>query len=110
MVKKKLTKLKKIFSYRTSGPISTKLSKKHPLVKGIQVCSNEGATPSKKGDNWELIEINGQFLKIFSISNELISIKPGTMHPWVKEIQFLFSNESPQPFSSVDNYRIAKVH
>ena len=30
----------KIFS-RTTGPISTKLGTKHPLVKGIQVYSNE---------------------------------------------------------------------
>ena len=30
---------------RTMGPISTKLSKKHPLVKRIWVCSNGKATP-----------------------------------------------------------------
>ena len=30
------------FYSRTSEPISTKLGTKHPLVKGIQVCSNEG--------------------------------------------------------------------
>ena len=27
---------------QTTGPISTKHSTKHPWVKGIQVCSNEG--------------------------------------------------------------------
>ena len=32
----------KIFFSRTTGPISTKLGIKHPRVKGIQVCSNEG--------------------------------------------------------------------
>ena len=31
-----------IFFSRTTGPISTKLGTKHPWVKGIQVCSNEG--------------------------------------------------------------------
>ena len=31
----------KIFS-RTTEPISTKLDTKHPWIKGIQVCSNEG--------------------------------------------------------------------
>ena len=32
----------KIFFSRTTKPISTKLGTKHPWVKGIQVCSNEG--------------------------------------------------------------------
>ena len=32
-----------IFFYRTTGPISHKLSTKHPWVKGIQVCSNKGS-------------------------------------------------------------------
>ena len=32
----------KIFFSRTAGPISTNLGTKHPWVKGIQVCSNEG--------------------------------------------------------------------
>lgn len=33
-----------IFS-RTTGPISTKISTKHPWVKGSQVCSDEGPCP-----------------------------------------------------------------
>ena len=40
---------RKLFTFsssfsRTTGPISTKLSKRHPWVEGIQVCSNEGPT------------------------------------------------------------------
>ena len=31
-----------IFSSRTTGPISTKLGAKHPLMKGILICSNKG--------------------------------------------------------------------
>ena len=42
-----------IFS-RTTGPISTKLGTKHPWVKGIQVCSNEGPHPFPRGDNYEI--------------------------------------------------------
>ena len=59
----------KIF-YRTTRPISTKLATKHPLVKGIQVYSNEGP----------------------------ISIKLGTNHPLVEGIQ-VYSNEGPNPIS-----------
>ena len=53
--------LLKIFFYRTTGPISTKLGTKCPLVKGIQVCTNEGSCPTQKGDNWEMIIIKTVF-------------------------------------------------
>ena len=36
-----------VFFSRTSGPISIKLGTKHPLVKGIQICLNEGPRISK---------------------------------------------------------------
>ena len=42
-----------IFS-RTTGSISTKLGTKHPWVKGIQVCSNEGPHPFPREDNYEI--------------------------------------------------------
>ena len=35
----------KIFFSRTSGLISRRLGTKHPWVKRIQVCSNEGPSP-----------------------------------------------------------------
>ena len=47
----------KIFFSRTTEPISTKLGTKYPLVKGIQVCSNEWSRPAERGDNWEIIKI-----------------------------------------------------
>ena len=43
----------KIFFYRTPGLISIKLSKKHPWVKRIWVCSNGKATHFH--NNWERI-------------------------------------------------------
>jgi hypothetical protein len=51
--KQKYTKkFQKIFS-RTTGPISIKLGTNHPWVKGIPVCSNEGADPLQRGDNYK---------------------------------------------------------
>ena len=43
----------KIFS-RTSAPFSTKLSAKHPWMKGmgIQVCANEGPSFSKEKNDY----------------------------------------------------------
>ena len=38
--------------------MSTKLGTKHPWVKGIQVCSNEGPHPFLRGDNNEVEEIH----------------------------------------------------
>jgi hypothetical protein len=39
------------FFSRTTGPISTKLGRKHLLVKGIQVSSNDDDRPFPMGDN-----------------------------------------------------------
>ena len=47
-----------IFFSRTTGPISTKLGTKHPWVKGIQVCSNEGPRPFPRGDDYEIVKIH----------------------------------------------------
>jgi hypothetical protein len=47
----------KIFS-RTTGPVLTRLSKNHPWVEGIQVCLNEGDSPSSRGDNSERVKIH----------------------------------------------------
>ena len=48
----------KIFFSRTTELISTKLGTKHPCVKGIQVCSNEGPRPFSRGDNCEIAKID----------------------------------------------------
>ena len=73
-----------IFS-RTTGPISTKLGTKHPQVKGIQVCSNEGPHLFPRGDNYEIAKYIDKIKKIlFSRTTGLISTKLDTKHPWVK--------------------------
>jgi hypothetical protein len=46
----------KIFFYRTTGPILTRLDTNYPLVKGIQVCSKKGDNPSPRGDNSERVK------------------------------------------------------
>ena len=100
----------KIFFYRTTGPISTKLNTKHPWVKGIQVCSNEGPHLFPRGHNYEIVKIHWRNLKIFfSRTTGPISTQFGTKHPWVKEIQ-VCSNEEPinsqliMFFSSLNQY------
>jgi hypothetical protein len=47
----------KIFS-RTTGLILTRLGKNHPWVKGIQVCSKEGDSPSPRGDNSQRVKMH----------------------------------------------------
>ena len=49
-----------------AGQISTVLTTKHPWVKGIQVCWNEGSRPFPRGDNYEIVKIHWQNLKTFS--------------------------------------------
>jgi hypothetical protein len=48
----------KIFFSRTTRPILTRFCTNHPWVKGIQVCSKEGDSPSIKGDNSERVKIH----------------------------------------------------
>ena len=40
------------------GPISTKPGTKHPWVKGIQVCLNEGPCPFPRANNYEIAKIH----------------------------------------------------
>jgi hypothetical protein len=47
-----------IFFSRTTGPFSTKLGRKHPWVKGIQVCSNDEHWSFPRGDNSENVKIH----------------------------------------------------
>ena len=46
-------------------PISTKLGTKHPWVKEIQVCSNEGPSPFRMGDNSEIAKNTLTKFKIY---------------------------------------------
>ena len=100
----------KIFFSRTTEPISTKLGTKHPWVKGIQVCSNEGSRHFPRGDNYEIVKIHWRNLKIFLFrTTGPISTKLAIKHPWVKGIQ-LCSNEEPHPFPRGNYYEIVKIH
>ena len=88
----------------------TKLSKKYPLVKWIQIGSNGGPHHFPGGDNYEIPKIHWWNLKIFcSRTIVLISIKPYTMHSWVREIQICL-NEGKVLFSRGDNYKIVKIY
>ena len=79
-------------------------------MKGIQVCSNEGPRPFPRGDNYEIVKIHWQNLKIFfSRTTGPILTKLGTKHHWVKGFQ-VCSNEGPCPFQREDNYEIVKIH
>jgi hypothetical protein len=60
-----------IFDFsRTTGPILTRLGTNHPWVKGIQVCSKEGDSPSPRGDNSERVKIQRIFLKNLLLQNQ----------------------------------------
>ena len=66
----------------------------------------------KGGDNWKIVKIHLELLKIFSRTTGLFSTKLGTKHPWVNMIHFyfIFSNEGSRPFQGVDNCKIEKWH
>ena len=75
----------KIFFTRTTGPISSKLSKKYSLVQGIQVCSNEDPNSFRRGNNFKTAKIHWRNLKIFfSRTTRPFSTKLGTQHPCLK--------------------------
>ena len=60
----------KLFFSRTTELISTKLGTKHPWMKGIQVCSNEGLCPFPRGDNYKIAKIYCRiFLKNLVLQN-----------------------------------------
>jgi hypothetical protein len=59
----------KIFS-RTTGPILIRLGTNYPWGEGIQVCSNEGDSPSPRGDNSERINIHNIFKNLL-LQNQL---------------------------------------
>ena len=91
----------------------TKHGTKHSwviVVKGIQVCSNEGPCPFPRGDNFEIAKIHWQNLKIFfSRTTWPISIENGIKHPWVKGIQ-ICSNEGPRLFPRGDNWEVLEIN
>ena len=97
------------FFSRTTGLILAKIGTKHSWVKGIQVCSNEGMFPFPRGDqNSKIVKIHKRNLKMYRTTRPTFS-KLGTMHPWVKGIQFCL-NEAPHHFPRGEIYEIAKIH
>ena len=92
----------KIFS-RTTATISTKLHTKHPLVKGIQVFQVKGYNLFQE----EMITKRRKYIdklnsKTFSRTDESISTKLGTRHPWAMVTQVCL-NEGPPSFPSGDD-------
>jgi hypothetical protein len=51
----------KIFFSRTTRPILTRLGTNHPWVKGIQVSSKEGDSPSPRGDDSKRVKMHWIF-------------------------------------------------
>jgi hypothetical protein len=60
------------------------------LGEGIQVCTDEGDSPSPREDNSKRVKIHWNFFKIFSRTSRSNSFKLGTNYPWVKGIQAFF--------------------
>ena len=56
-IKNTWTELKNHLFLQNELEISTKLGTKHPWVKRVQVCSNEGPPPFPRGNNYENAKI-----------------------------------------------------
>ena len=92
---------------RSTGLISTKLDTKHPWVKGILDYSNEGPLLFPRGDNYEIVKIHWQNIKIFFYrATGPISTKLNKKHPFGKENLSLFKREGF--FTLGDDNKIAK--
>jgi hypothetical protein len=79
-------------------------------VKGIQVCTNKGSGPLKRGDNHRNVKIGWGHLKIFSsLTTGPILTRLGTNHLWVKGIK-VCSKEGDSPSSRGDNSKRVKMH
>jgi hypothetical protein len=57
--------IEKIFFSRTSRPISIKLGRNHPWVKGILNCANKGPGPFQRGYNLKNSKMGLGYLKVF---------------------------------------------
>ena len=69
----------KIFSSRTTKPITIKLDTKHSWMKRIKICSFEGWRPFLRGDNYIKVKIHWRNLKVF-FSRNIGSIITKTWH------------------------------
>jgi hypothetical protein len=78
-------------------------------VKGIQVCSKKGVSPSPRGYNSERVKIHWKCVNIlFTRTSWPNSIKLGTNYPWVKGIQ-ICSNKGRSPLQKGDNHKNVKM-
>ena len=92
-----------LFFPRITESISMIVGTKHPWVKGIHLCSNEGPHPFLNKVNDENI-----FTKFQNLLKNNWLTKPGTTNSLVKGIQ-VCPNEGSLPFLK-DNYIIAILH
>jgi hypothetical protein len=56
---------------------------------GIQVCSNEGESPSSRGDNSKRVRLHCNLKKMFSRTSQPKAIKLGTNYRCVREFKFV---------------------
>jgi hypothetical protein len=77
-------------------------------VKGIQVFTKEGDSPSPRGDNSERVKIHRTFIKIFFRTSRPNSIKLSTNYLWIKGSQ-VCSNKGQGPLQRGDNHRNVKM-
>ena len=105
----------KLFTFSSSSPeqlrqFQPNLAQSILRWRGFKILQMKGHALSQSGDNWELIKINWQLLKIFfSRTAWPILTKLSTKYHWVKGIQ-VCSNEGPCPFPKGNNYKKAKIH
>jgi hypothetical protein len=77
-------------------------------VKGIQVCSNKGPGPLKRGDNHKTVKMGCSHIKIFRTTGPILT-RLVTNHPWIKRIQVCLK-EGDNPSPRRDNSERVKLH
>ena len=89
----------------TRGPISTK----HPWVRGIQICSNEGPHPFPRGDTKFSESTLTKFKNL--LQNHWANVNQSWHNASLgkRDLRF-FLNEGSRPFPRGNYYEIAKIH
>ena len=92
-----------LFRWKIVGPILTKLGTKHPWVKRIQVCYNEGSCPYLRRCNNRIAKLHLRNLKKkFSKTTGPISTEHDAKHPSMKGTQVFFYKLGPSNFQKGD--------
>lgn len=84
----------KIFFYRATGPISTKIDPKHFWVNGIQNCWNEGSCFLQRGVNRTTVKIHWQHY-FSSVAQGQFLINLAESNLWKYEVKFVHMNSLP---------------